>query len=257
MRTVGNTTLVSSTSSSPVHEDTSRRLAYPTDEEEKFGGANFAGELEAYLCTKYGSRLALTNDIRDIPPSVSGTLGFLGNLTSVTSLDLGGCKLLEGSLEPISGLHSLSWLSCQGCDALGGTLAPLVPIGGSLRHLDLSNGSDEYVSMGWTGDIAYLSALTRLEELDVGGCNGTYDVETRDYAGGLHGDWFEVLPDLPSLESLSFADTKISGRKYCNSLRQLVVTAAAVARAEETTLDDRKQQQRLLAEKVKAFFKSW
>merc|ERR1712185_815550 len=86
--------------------------------------------------------------------------------------------------------------------------------------------------MGWAGSVRPLSLLTKLELLDLGGCRGAdYDVNTRDFKGGLHGDWFQVLPRLPRLVTLRHAGSKVSGAAYGEALRQLVVAAEGAAAA--------------------------
>ena len=164
VRSVGEIVLVSSTSSSPKSIGKDVRHSNKSNDDEL---RNFAETLER----KYGNRLLLVNDIREVPTIVQGNLQCLSALSSLTSLDLNGLTFLGGSLAPLESLTNLSWLSLAGCESLCGSLHPIASLI-SLKHLDLSSG-DEYASMAISGDVGFFKALTRLEYLDVSNCNGT------------------------------------------------------------------------------------
>lgn len=82
------------------------------------------------------------------------------------------------------------------------------------------------------------------------------EVVEREFRGGLCGDWFDLLPDLIMLKTLRCDNAKqIAGSTYCDSLRELVFTAAAHT-CKEAGLDKR-EYHRILAAKVKTFFRDW
>ena len=65
------------------------------------------------------------------------------------------------------------------------------------------------------------------------------EVVEREFRGGLCGDWFDLLPDLIMLKTLRCDNAKqIAGSTYCDSLRELVFTAAAHT-CKEAGLDKR------------------
>ncbi|MFD0888738.1 leucine-rich repeat domain-containing protein, partial [Streptosporangium algeriense] len=100
--------------------------------------------------------------------SVSGGLGFLRGLPELDGLSMYYVHFVdETDIDAIGGLTRLEWLSIHVESRLPADLTPLTRLS-ELRHLSL-------FSRGFTGDLAFLDALPRLETLDLAGLESIDD----------------------------------------------------------------------------------